>query len=80
MTTTEVHEAGAARHGDRWLHANQRAVEELWNTRLRVDLPEVKEAMPRVVLRLLDYMMIQTGHKWNPQSGLWDKHPTPHSR
>jgi len=65
---SRIHEAGVERHGDRWYHANRRAVEVLWGSRLKVDSPEVKETLPMVLYKVLNGMMVDQGMAWKEPS------------
>lgn len=67
-----VHEVGSERHGIRWMLANRRAVEILWTSKLRADSPEFKEALPLVLLKVLDGNMLDLGYKWNQETLKWE--------
>jgi hypothetical protein len=67
----KVHEYGVARFGDKWYHANRRAVEVLWGTRLRADSPEVKKAIPLLLFKVLCGMMLDQGKVWSKESKTW---------
>lgn len=71
MEASRIHQVGVERHGTRWVHANRRAVEVLWGSRLQVDSAEVKETIPLIVLKVLDGNMIDLGKRWNAETKLW---------
>lgn len=64
-TVEQLHEIGVLKHGSLWLAANMRAVEALWETKLKVDSVEVKEAIPLIILRVLDAARNARGQSWD---------------
>ena len=56
LTFEEIHLLGAKYHPHSWINANRLAVENLWDSDLRVDDPEVKRAVSLIVLRVLDHV------------------------
>ena len=71
MTTEQIHERGVRRHGADWANANQRAVDTLIGTGLKPWSPEVKDAIPRILLRVLDGVRLDAGQKWVNSDGKW---------
>lgn len=51
-----IHEIGSNRHPRSWFNANRLAVENLWDSDLKVNDPEVKRVVSLVVLRVLDHI------------------------
>jgi hypothetical protein len=64
-----IHELGAIRHHRLWWESNRRAVEKLWGSGLRADDPKVKDAVPRIVLAVLDGVMVDQGLTFDPEKG-----------
>jgi hypothetical protein len=71
MTFEQVHEIGARRHKDRWLHANRRAVEAASAAGMSYSKPSEKYAIALIVLKILDGQMIDTGFAWSEEAGKW---------
>jgi hypothetical protein len=71
----DIHEIGAERHGDQWLHCNRRAVEILWDSTIRADSPAAKKVIPRIVLMVLDRAKIAAGLEWNAIAKKWVPKP-----
>lgn len=71
MTRDYIHEAGAHRHMDRWLHANLRAIEAA--RAIGVDYRGEKEKMciALIVLKVLDGQMLDTGFVWSVGADKW---------
>lgn len=67
----DVHENGAKRHGGDWISANQAAVNALGGTSLTPWDPKVKEAIPRVVLYVLDRLKHDAGFIWDRPHERW---------
>jgi hypothetical protein len=75
LTSEQIHSAGAERHKERWLFANQRAAEVVLGSPLHVHTTDVKVTIPRVVLKVLDGVMIDMGKRWNPELRKWVNAP-----
>jgi hypothetical protein len=71
MTNSEVHCVGAERHGADWINANQAAVDALTGTSLKPWDAQAKEAIPRVVLRVLDRLRVLRGETWDKEAKRW---------
>ncbi len=66
-----IHEIGVKRHGAAWARANQRAVDALCSSSIKPWDPGVKDAVTRVVLRILDGVRLDAGEEWLPENGRW---------
>lgn len=71
MTTEQIHETGVKRHGATWARANRRAVDALTGCELKPWSPGVKDAVSRVVLRVLDGAQLDAGNEWKKDNGRW---------
>lgn len=54
LSFQDIHRAGARRHPDQWVSANQAAITVLWGTRVQPDDPEMRRVVSLMVLRVLD--------------------------
>ncbi len=71
--TTATHNAGAERHADVWLAANIRACEAANSRGLAPWSSPGKEAIPAIVLRVLDGLKISAGLDWDKEKKEWVK-------
>lgn len=73
MTIEQVHDAGVKRHGALWIRANQRAVDGLGFSQLKPWDKGVKDAIPRVVLSILDGIRLDAGEQWLAGADEWTR-------
>lgn len=66
-----IHELGVRRHGQKWLFANQRAVEQLYGSQIKFSDPAIKETIAKMVLAVLDGAMLDRGMVWYGASNAW---------
>ncbi len=71
MDTSKIHAAGIQRHRAAWPNANQRAVDALSGTSIKPWDPGIKDAMPRVILRILDGLRLDAGEEWLAGNERW---------
>ncbi len=71
MTTEKWHEIGVKRHGAAWSKANQRAVDALTGSQLKPWDRHVKDALPQVILRILDGVRLDAGEQWLAGASEW---------
>jgi hypothetical protein len=67
LTIEQIHADGARRHKEAWFKANLRAIEAIASCRppIRATSREMQEAIPRIVLRILDGAEFDRGRAWN---------------
>lgn len=71
MNIETVHDNGVKRHGAMWARSNQRAVDALSGAELQPWSPGVKDAVPRILLRVLDGARLDGGDQWLPSADDW---------
>jgi len=71
MNSEKLHEVGVHRHGDRWFHANRRAIEAASAAGLKYYGAIEMIAIPSIVLKVLDGQMLDTGFVWSREGDKW---------